>query len=314
MCRPNTGQSEGKGDMVTMGIVYGLACATAQSASYIFSRRFVLAHRGGPLRLFAISHVIMGIVSAGALLLLWPANMPGWGRLVPPVAAMAGFYLIGQLSFFFVIRYVEASRISPLLGIKILVLAAIYVVVLQRGLSSWQWLAVVMGAAAALVLGGSGKLLPWQAAVGILLTCVTYCVSDLNIDVTVNVVREATQLSISRSALISAAVCYVLCGAVGLALLPWVGRGNPRHWLDACPFAACWLGAMVLFFACIGQVGPLYGNILQSTRGLISILMGAVLARMGLIHLERRTTRGVFVQRLVAGGLMVAAIALFVKG
>ena len=73
MCRPNTGHSEGKGDMVTMGIVYGLACATAQSTSYIFSRRFVLAHSGGPMRLFAISHVIMGIISAGALLLLWPA-------------------------------------------------------------------------------------------------------------------------------------------------------------------------------------------------------------------------------------------------
>ena len=136
----------------------------------------------------------------------------------------------------------------------------------------------------------------------------------MNIAATVNTVRDATQLSVLRSALVSAAMCYVLCGAVGLALLPWLGRGSAREWLDACPFAGCWLGAMILFFACIGQVGPLYGNILQSTRGLISILMGAVLARMGLIHLERRTTRGVFVQRLVAGGLMVAAIALFVPG
>ncbi len=298
--------------MEAMGIVYGLACATAQSASYIFSRRFVLAHRGGPLRLFAMSHIIMGIVSAVALLVLWPAGMPRWGQLAPSVVAMAGFYLVGQLSFFFVVRYVEASRVSPLLGIKILVLAAIYLV-LYEALSSWQWLAVAMGAAAALVLGGSGKLLPWQAAVGILLTCVTYCVSDLNIAVTINTVRDATGLSVPRSALISAAVCYVLCGAVGLALLPWVGRGSAREWLDACPFAACWLGAMVLFFACIGEVGPLYGNILQSTRGIISILLGAVLARIGLIHLEQKTTRGIFLQRLVAGALMIAAIALFLK-
>ena len=299
--------------MAAFGILYGLACATGQSASYVFSRRFVLAHRGGPLRLFAISHVIMGIASAAALPVLWPAGMPRWGQLAPPVAAMAGFYLVGQLSFFFVIRYVEASRASPLLGIKILVLAAIYLV-LHEALSSWQWLAVAMGTAAALVLGSSGKLLPWQATVGILLTCVTYCVSDLNIAATVNMVKDATHLGVPRSALVSAAVCYVLCGAVGLTLLPWVGRGSAREWLDACPFAVCWLGAMILLFACFGQVGPLYGNILQSTRGIISIFLGAVLARMGLVRLERRTARGVFLQRLVAAGLMVAAIALFLKG
>ena len=298
--------------MAAMGILYGLGCATSHSASYIFSRRFVLAHRGGPLRLFAISHVIMGIVSAAALPLLWPAGMPGWRKLAPHVAAMAGFYLVGQLSFFFVVRYVEASRASPLLGIKILILAAIYLV-LHEALSPWQWLAVAMGTAAALVLGGSGKLLPWQAIVGILVTSVTYCISDLNIAATVNTVRDATQLSVPQSALVSAVVCYVLCGAVGLALLPWVGWGSRREWLDACPFALCWLGAMILLFACFGEVGPLYGNILQSTRGIISILLGAVMARMGLVRLERRTTRGVFVQRLVAAGLMVTAIALFLK-
>ena len=61
-------------------------------------------------------------------------------------------------------------------------------------------------------------------------------------------------------------------------------------------------------------VGPLLGNILQSTRGLISILLGSLFAYLGHFHIESEISRREFFGRLGAGVLMTAAVSLYVLG
>ena len=80
----------------------------------------------------------------------------------------------------------------------------------------------------------------------------------------------------------------------------------------ALQYAAAWLGSMVALYACFGTVGVVFGNILQSTRGIMAVVAGALLAQLGWHDLEDRVDRATLLRRLAAAGLMTAAITLFV--
>ena len=82
-------------------------------------------------------------------------------------------------------------------------------------------------------------------------------------------------------------------------------------WGWISPFAVCWLIAMLFLFTCFGRVGTVNGNIIQSSRGIIAILLGALLAKLGFTELEEKVDWQVFVRRLIAGALMIGAIAAF---
>ena len=61
-----------------------------------------------------------------------------------------------------------------------------------------------------------------------------------------------------------------------------------------------------------GTVGALFGNVLQSTRGLMAVAIGPVLAHAGWHDLEERVDRGIFLRRLAAATLMVIAVLVYV--
>ena len=69
---------------------------------------------------------------------------------------------------------------------------------------------------------------------------------------------------------------------------------------------------MVGLYCCFGLVGVVFGNILQSTRGVMSVAIGATLAQLGWHELEQRVDRVTLLRRLAAALLMTAAIALYV--
>ena len=69
---------------------------------------------------------------------------------------------------------------------------------------------------------------------------------------------------------------------------------------------------MVSLYACIGSVGVVLSTILQSTRGVMSVVIGATLAHLGWHDLESRVDRIMLIKRLLAAVLMTAAIAAYV--
>jgi drug/metabolite transporter (DMT)-like permease len=170
--------------METVGVLLGLAAATAQSVSYILSRLYVIRRAGAFSHLLVLGHIIMGAMSVVALPFLPLGDLPPVKSFLWPLIGAAVFYLLGQAGMFIVLRHQEASRISPLLGLKIAILACITVLFLDKtgeGLSRWQWAAVALSVAAALVLKTSGKRMSWTTMVGIVLTCVAYSLSDIHI-------------------------------------------------------------------------------------------------------------------------------------
>ena len=294
-----------------IGILLGLAVALTQSISFLCVRLFAVRRRKGVMRLLILGHVIMGVICAAALPLLWDQRAGNVGDFIRPLVGAAGFYLIGQASLMFALTRSDASRIAPLLALKIVVLALVTVTALDGQLGAMQWGGVALSVAAAFILNHTGGRLPLPCLAAVALTCAAYAMSDLNVKALVTALGAMGK---ARGSLLAVSMCYVLTGAAALALLPWAGRGLWAEIRYAAPFAISWLAAMVFLFACFAHVGVVFGNILQSTRGLISILLGAGIAALGMHHLEQKHPRHVLVRRLVAAGMMCLAIAMWTLG
>ena len=71
------------------------------------------------------------------------------------------------------------------------------------------------------------------------------------------------------------------------------------------------LTAMLFLYACFARIGTVNGNIVQSTRGIIAILIGALLAALGFTELEEKVGVQVWIRRMIAGVMMFLAIVAF---
>lgn len=296
-----------------IGIVYGLGAALSQTAGYLFSRLYVQRREQSIVDLMVASHLFMGVAAAVLLAAVWSPEIPSFGRYILPVLGTAGFYVVGQYGLFCVVRRVEASRVAPLLALKIPALAVVTTLI-GRGAPSgpWQWAAVAIFLCGAFFLNRAGRVLDRRTVGWFCLTLAGYCLSDLCI---VELLRSLEPLPASRAAVVGAAMSYALCGLAAAAAAPFVGdRSSRREWLHAGPYAVAWFTGMLLLFACFATVGIVFGNILQSTRGVMSVGICAMLARRGWMQVEEPASRTMFWRRVVGAVLMTTAIAVFYQG
>ncbi len=291
--------------MIT-GILYGLVAAFLQSCSYVFSRHFVVRH-ADPIHLLIYSQIIMGVLAAIVLPFAAPAGLFTHHEYVIPVILSGAGYLLGQGSFFMTIRELEASRASSLLGVKLVVLALINLLVFGVVISAFQWLAVVLCVVAAVMMNFSGVKMSWKGVLWLLLTCIGYSFSDIYGR---NAVFCIAGNASFVSAVTSTALCYVMLGVIALPGIFFIRKSGPAF-LAAVPFAICWFGAVLLLFSCFALLGVVFGNIVQSLRGLISIGLGVLLAWGGFSHIEAKTGAAVFLRRVISAVLMIVAIAIY---
>ena len=312
------------------GIPIGLAAAVLQSTSYLVSAAFVRAHadrRGAGAALVARSFLAMGVVSAVAL----PAFCAARPGLVAPLrtwfpAALGTIAanVVAQVAMAATLRAADASRVSPLLGVKILFLALLGIVLAGDRYGSLQWGGIALSLAAAELLSRSGGRLGAAGALGVGATAAFYALSDFGIRVQQDAFHawalHLAERGIEPLPAIGANMAilfgdYALGGAVALAAMPFTGRYAALDWSrHILPYAAVWLGAMALLYVSFDLLGVVHGTIVQSTRGLLSIGLGWALARWGGTALERRLPPGVLAGRVAAGILMFLAIVVFTLG
>jgi hypothetical protein len=171
------------------------------------------------------------------------------------------------------------------------------------------------GTVAALALQTGAGGIAWGELPLVLLTCLTFSLSDLAILALIKALIVPVEgfplLSRIHAGGLAMTITYAACGVVAL---PLVACYRPRHrgdWIAAGQYAAAWLGSMAALYICFGQIGVVFGNILQSTRGIMSVVLGAMLAHLGWHDLEQRVDRATLVKRMTAAALMTAAIALY---
>ncbi len=305
-----------------LGVVSGLAAAGFSAVSYLVSRHYGLGQRalgrkGAALRLLAVSHLLMAAVCIPLTWAAWPATSPPVQLFAGPLAASVGFYLLGQTSLFAALKRVEASRMAPLLGLKIVMLAVIVSFVLGHVLDTRQWLAVALSVAAAVMLQVGKGAVPVGAFCFVLSCCLSFAISDIFIIRLIDGLQAGAMTSsvaISRlhAGGLAMALTYGLCGLLFVPLVVGLRPYTRTDWVAAAQYASAWLLSMVGLYCCFGLVGVVFGNILQSTRGVMSVALGAALGHLGWHELEQRVDRVTLLRRLAAALLMTAAIALYV--
>ena len=79
-------------------------------------------------------------------------------------------------------------------------------------------------------------------------------------------VVESHHVPALQASLVTVALCHGLCGIVALFALPAWGSRKRRDWQDAAPYALAWFVAMLFLYWCFALIGPLPGNIVQSSQ------------------------------------------------
>jgi uncharacterized membrane protein len=295
--------------MLIIGVLLGFMAALCQASSYICSRVFLHKYPGENIKLLLISHLIMGIVSLLALPFVLAESFHLLPDIILPLLGCAGFYMIAQASLFMVLKHTEASRVSPLLGLKIFFVAIFSILFLDASFSFIQWIAIGSGLLAAGFLNWSGAPPPFKSLIFILITCVGYSLSDINIKL---LIEHFNSISLMHAAFFAVIMTYFLCGFVSFIFLVMMKKSSNQMIKDTIPFSIFWFVSMFFLFACFALISVMLGNIIQSTRGVISILLAVFIAKIGYEHIEQKVSRAVFIRRIVAAIFMFISIIVFI--
>jgi len=299
--------------MAIIGIILGLLAAFSSSLSYLCSRMFVGKYRNSSVILLALSHVIMGIFSLVLLPFVWDGSVVHISQYAVALVSCTFFYLAAQICLFIAFKNTDASRVAPLLGLKVFFVAIISLTFFDQTFIPLQWAAVALSVGATIALTQTGGKLSRICLTWILIACLGYGLSDLGINSLIDHF-QAQNLSTTHSTVLSVCLCYLLAGLIGLGIMQILPPPTLAMWKHALPFSMVWYMAMFFLFGCFAHVGVVYGVILQSTRGVISIVMGYIIAKAGFVHLETKTSRMVLLRRILAAILMLGAIGLYYKG
>ena len=293
-----------------LGIICGLAAAISQCISYIFSKKYI--HKDGTtFQLLITSHLIMGLFATICLgVLLLEKDLPPFKDYWLELLKVDTFYMLAQMSFFMAISKIEASRVAPLLGLKIIFIALFGISFLGGSLTYWQWAAVVLCFCGAVTSNWSGKSIPLVSALYLLMAIVGYSLSDISIKQLINCIEVQTGEG-TLSILIAASVSYFYLGVFSLIIMLFTPSIKVKHLRPAIAFSCCWFSAMLFLFACFGLVGPLFGNIIQSTRGIIAVILGALIAKFEWSEHEEKLARSVLIRRIAAALLITCSIIIF---
>lgn len=300
--------------MTITGIMCGLVAALFMALAFVFSGRAV---RQSPnlssLGLLARAHIMMGGLSLLGLYFLWVPEIVSEFQLWFPITYYGViFYLMGQGCLFMAQRTVDPSRLVPLLGLKLVVLALINTLLLNsETYGVLQIVAIACTLFSAFLLNNAGRKIPLKSLFWVLLACCGYSLSDTCIKIQVSRIGEFGLGSLTVQSLLSTCLSYTLSGIIGVLILPWLSRQPRQVWKLAAPFSITWMIGIVFLFACFEQIGTVNGNIVQSTRGIWAIVLGVLLARCGHTYLEEKTSWPVVMRRLFATLLLMLAIVLY---
>ena len=291
----------------TIGIIGGFGAAFCASISYIMSRRFTSKPGRSPHQLMALAHVVMAAFSCVIAPFVW--EMPD-GVIVPlllPLTGMVGAYFAAQFMLFAILKRYTASNIAPMLGMK-LVVAGTISFCLGNPLSLIQISALLLAVAAVLTLRDSKEGVSLPAIGCVLAICVCYAISDFS---GAEVTRTLDPARSIRAIVQTVVICYIIAAVYSIASYKEVFKAGRSDWIDAFGYAVTWYVCMFFLFSAFAYIGVVHGVILQSTRSIMAVVIGIVIARMGYSALEAKVSTPMRIRQFAAGIMMVIAVCLY---
>ena len=292
--------------MLFLGIAAGVVAAFMQSCSYLGGRRFLAMHGNAQQLLFA-SLIINGIAAfiMAPFFLEWK-NLCSW-QIWFYMLICDGGLILGNWGFFSAQKYIESSRIASLMGLKVILVTLLSMIFLGANFIGWQYVAIILTAFAAMLMNWSKGKLDWNG-MGFLMVALTgYAVSDLGVQLVVKSFNTSDPI---RNGMCGFALCYGIGGVVSLGMI----KPCKISWQmvkGAFPQAICWVVSMWGLYVCFGLLGAAFGNVIQASRGVISLVLGIVLSYFAIQGLEQKQSALVWLRKAVAAILMFGAIVLY---
>ena len=295
---------------MSFGVLCGLSAAILNSIGYIFGARFLL-HYKSAFRLTVASALVMSVLSLPLMLALFPyGKLSRTGEFLLMIPAWILVYWLGQGSFFMTLKYFNASCLASFLGLKIVLLAVIFMFTMHKNPGLWQWIAVLLATGAAISFNWSGANLSSAAGVFFLLTTlIGYCLCDIYETRIIQGVMECGY-SLMRASVTGASIIY---SALGICSLPFLFflKMSRKQVVYAAPNAVLWIASQVMLMACFALLLPVFANVILATRGIFSVLLGALLSAAGLSKFDSQISRGQWIKRAVSACVMILAIAVY---
>ena len=292
------------------GVFCGLSAAILNSVGYIFSARFLLRY-GSALRLVVAASLVMMFLCLPFLPFLFPwTQLQDRGEFLTMLLIWVASFWCGQGCFFMSLKYFNASCLSSFLGLKIVVLALIFLLFRHENPGVWQWIAVFLSAGAAVSFNWTGAEIGRPAGWFFLfVTLLGYSTCDIY-ETKIITRLIGCGCSLMRASLTATAVVYSTLGLVSLPFLFFL-KMKKKQLVYAAPYAVLWIGSQIMLFACFALLRPVFGNVILATRGIFSVLVGALLAAVGLSRFDSQISRSQWIKRGFAACAMTAAIAIY---
>lgn len=293
------------------GFLCGLGAAALNAGGYLFNARFLRRYHS-PFRLLIVSSLVMLTVSLPLLLILYPAGgLKEWRSFLLILGCWVLFFAFAQSCFFLAQQEIESSRLASLLGLKIVVLALIFMLFRHQHPAPLQWVAILMAAGAAFLINWSGKkwCLSLKGGLFVLFTLIGYSLEDICETLLVTCLMESG-IGTLKSSVLAASACYTVSG---IAFLPCFLYLKPtrRQLSLGTPSALFWFGSQIALISCFALLQPVFANVILASRGLIAVLLGVLLAALGVKDLDAAISGRQWAVRGVAAVLMIAAIGLY---
>lgn len=304
--------------MMVFGILAGLASAILQSCSYVASALFLRRH-ANPREMLFYSQGVQALFALPLFFLLVPHEALVAPEIWRANALWLVMFTVTQLSMFQSQERVEPSKIATWMGLKIVVLAVLALFWPLNGetVCGWQWLAISLMLTAVVGLNFSGGMNPgWKGGAWLTVFIVTACLCDRQQVIIINLFRNHGA-SMFTGALLTLALGYMTFGVASVGFTLWqVGRGDRlslavRRFVDSSPFAFFWFSAMMCIYFCYGELGPVFGNVVQSTRALIAVLVSLLACKFIKDRFEAPVSRAMWIRRACAALLMTSGIILY---
>lgn len=295
-------------DMFT-GFLSGIAAAFLNAAGYLFSAHFLKKY-GSAWDLQVSAQINMLLLSLPLVWFFYPGPVVNLPEYIFYMTAWVAVFFIGQLSFFMALKYIEASRLSSLLGLKIIVLTVIFMITARLFPNIWKWLAIFIAAAAAVMINwqGNGKI---NFKGGIFLTCTLICYSFSDICETGLIACMVDSgYSPFRGALFTTSAAYIALGCTSLPALIKV-KITRIQLAAALPYSLLWILSQVFLMVCFAKVAPVFGNVILASRGLFSVVLGGLLMLYTGSKLDADISPRQWLRRGIAAIMMILAIAIY---
>jgi len=296
--------------MMISGILFGLLAGALQYGAMSFSSRFLRESGRGMFWLLAPA---FGLLSLPAMVLFSFFIGPD----TPPLREYAGkamlcvlFLLLGNAAALRMLKTVDASRVSPLLAVKVPLLALFYFFVRGDSYTLWQWAGVVLVLPAAWLLCKAGKSIPAAALAWVVAGSALYGAADYCIQLLLDVFSPCG--NVVRVSMLAFCAVFMAGGVFGgVAVLCGLAPARAHYARSILPYSGFWFFSLMTLFVSFAQLGIVNGNIVQSVRGLTAIGLGWCVARAGFTKLEEHATPALVLRCVVAGVLITLAVLLF---